>query len=312
MMTMPPDTTSGAVSADARGGVASGPLAAPGALPAQPPPAAPNASASWYDGIPTETLGWLQNKGVELANPKDALIRIADQYRSAERYIGVPADQLLRIPQPNASEADRRAFLTRLGVPSTAAEYDLSTVKFSDGTDLDADFVAVIQEAAAAANMSKDKIADFTTKLIRFDERRETSYRASNDLRIQEQKALMERNWGVNKDFNLLQAMAGARRLGITDEMVNALREEPRWGEYNTLEFFRRIGAATTEDTFVEGAQATGAPTTLPGAQAELNRLLADDAWGRRLTTGDVEARRQFEALTQQITGVNPAMEAAP
>ena len=118
---MPPDTTSGAVSADARGGVASGPLAAPGALPAQPPPAAPNASASWYDGIPTETLGWLQNKGVELANPKDALIRIADQYRSAERYIGVPADQLLRIPQPNASDADRRAFLTKLGVPATAA-----------------------------------------------------------------------------------------------------------------------------------------------------------------------------------------------
>jgi len=307
---MPPDTTSGAVSADARGGVASGPLAAPGALPAQPPPAAPNASASWYDGIPTETLGWLQNKGVELANPKDALIRIADQYRSAERYIGVPADQLLRIPQPNASEADRRAFLTRLGVPSTAAEYDLSTVKFADGTELAADFVTTLRDAFASANVAKDKAAAIAAAIVRFEEAKEANAVASNDLRLAEQRGLMERNWGVNKDFNLLTAMNGARRLGITDEQVNALRGT--LGEYQTMEMFRRIGAATSEDTFVEGSQATGAPTTLPGAQAELNRLMADDAWGRRLTAGDVEARRQFEALTQQITGVNPAMEAAP
>src|SRR6516164_5806317 len=310
MMTMPPDTTSGAVSADARGGVASGPLAAPGALPAQPPPAAPNASASWYDGVPTETLGWLQNKGVELANPKDALIRIADQYRSAERYIGVPADQLLRIPQPNASEADRRAFLTRLGVPSTAAEYDLSTVKFADGTELAADFVTTLRDAFASANVAKDKAAAIAAAIVRFEEAKEANAVASNDLRLAEQRGLMERNWGVNKDFNLLTAMNGARRLGITDEQVNALRGT--LGEYQTMEMFRRIGAATSEDNFVEGSQATGAPTTLPGAQAELNRLMADDALGRRLTAGDVEARRQFEALIQQITGVNPAMEAAP
>jgi hypothetical protein len=260
--------------------------------------------------VPNETLGWWQNKGLELGNPKDFALRLTEQYRAAERHIGVPPDQLLRIPQPNASEADRRAFYTRLGVPSTSAEYDLSSVKFADGTELADDFIHTLRDAFSAANVSKDKAASIASAIVRFEETKEANQAAATDLHLQEQRALMERNWGPNKDFNLLTAMNGARRLGITDQQVNALRDT--LGEYQTMEMFRRIGAATTEDTFVEGSQATGAPTTLPAAEAELARLQQDDAWVKRLLGGEVEARRQFEALTQQITGVNPVLEMRP
>ena len=307
---MPPDTVSGAVSADARGGIASGPSALSVAAPGGAAPAAPSASTTWYDGVPTETLGWWQNKGLELASPKEFALRLTEQYRAAERHIGAPPDQLLRIPQANASEADRRAFYTRLGVPATAAEYDLSTVKFTDGTELAADFVNTLRDAFAGANVSKDKAASIAQAIIRYEENIEAAGATTNQARIDAERARLEVNWGPNKDFNLLTAMNGARRLGITDEQVNALRST--LGEYQTMEMFRRIGAATTEDTFVEGAQATGAPTTLPGAQAEMARLQQDDAWVKRLLGGDVEARRQFEGLTQQITGVNPALEARP
>jgi len=74
---------------------------------------------------------------------------------------------------------------------------------------------------------------------------------------------------------------------------------------------FRRIGAATTEDSFHEGSQATGT-VTLQGAQAEMARLQGDTAFVTRYLAGDVEARRIMDALHQQITGVNPALEPTP
>jgi hypothetical protein len=305
---MPPDTTSGAVSADAAGGRATGPLAAPGGTPPVPA-AAPSASATWYDGVPTETLGWWQNKGLDLANPKDFALRLTEQYRAAERHIGVPPDQLLRIPQPTASEADKRAFLTRLGVPSTAAEYDLSTVKFTDGTELAPEFATTLRDAFAAGNVAKDKASAIAAAIVRYEEAKETTAAAETAARIAAQRALMERNWGPNKDFNMLQSQVGARRLGITDEQLQALREDPRWGEYATLELFRKIGASSEEHTFVDGAQATGAPTTRPGAEARLKERMADDAWGRRVTAGDTEAVREYLELTQLVAGVNEAME---
>jgi hypothetical protein len=307
---MPPDTVSGAVSADARGGIPTGSLAAPGGTPPAPPPA-PNASATWHDGVDAQTLGWWQNKGLDYANPKDFALALTEQYRAAERHIGTPPDQLLRIPQPNTAnyEADRRTFNTRLGIPATAAEYDLSTVKFSDGTDLDATFASSLSEAFAAGNVAKDKAATIASAIIRYEEGREAAARASDDLRLAQERGLLERNWGTNKDFNLLTAMNGARRLGISDEQVNSLRDV--LGEYQTMEMFRRIGAATSEDDFKEGSQSTGI-VTMQGAQAEMARLQGDEAFVKRYLAGDVDARRTMDALHQQITGVNPALELAP
>jgi hypothetical protein len=260
--------------------------------------------------VPAETLGWWQNKGLELTTPKDFALKLTEQYRAAEKHIGVPPEQLLRLPQPNASEADRRTFWQKLGVPEKASDYDLSTVKFSDGTELDASFAETMRAAFAGANVAKDKATEIAKAIIRFEENRESAALASQELRLSAERAKMETQWGPNKDFNLLTAMNGARRLGITDEQVNALRST--LGEYQTMEMFRRIGAATTEDTFVEGSQATGAPTTVSGAEAELSRLQQDDAWVKRFLAGEVESRRQFEQLTQQITGVNPALEMRP
>jgi hypothetical protein len=260
--------------------------------------------------VPNETLGWWQNKGLELGNPKEFALHLTEQYRAAERHIGVPPDQLLRLPQANASEADRKAFWQKLGVPAEARDYDFSAVRFADGTELNQVFADGMRSAFAQANVSKDKAASIMNAIVKFEEGKEAAEAATFAANLEAERAKLNVNWGSNKDFNLLTAMNGARRLGITDEQVNALRST--LGEYQTMEMFRRIGAATTEDTFVEGSQATGAPTTLAAAEAEMARLQQDDAWVKRLLAGEVEARRQFEGLTQQITGVNPALEPRP
>src|SRR5262249_45694880 len=110
-------------------------------------------------------------------------------------------------------------------------------------------------------------------------------------------------DWGTNFDFNHLKAMEGARRLGITPDAIKAL--EKVIGYTEVMNAMRKIGAGTSEDTFVErGTTTNGVPTTAAGAQARLNELMADSAWGKRLPSGDAAANAEFQALTRMITPV--------
>ena len=60
------------------------------------------------------------------------------------------------------------------------------------------------------------------------------------------------------------------------------------------MEGMRRIGVGTSEDNFVErGTGSNGSPTTREGAAARKAELMADPAWGKRYTSGDVPARQE-------------------
>jgi hypothetical protein len=99
--------------------------------------------------------------------------------------------------------------------------------------------------------------------------------------------------------------MEGARRLGITPEAVKAM--ESQIGYRSVMETMRKIGAGTSEDTFVEGGgnkPGGGSPTTREGAVSRLNELMQDPAWGKRLTAGDVQATTEWRSLLQMIDGV--------
>src|SRR5258708_6406048 len=113
------------------------------APPAGTPPAGtpPASDKPWHDGLAAEDVGYFQNRGWDKVDAKTAAINAAKAHREAEKLIGAPADKIIRLPNdPNDAEAWRQVRL-RLGAPKDAKEYDFSTVKFADGTDLDEPFV---------------------------------------------------------------------------------------------------------------------------------------------------------------------------
>jgi hypothetical protein len=69
-----------------------------------------------------------------------------------------------------------------------------------------------------------------------------------------------------------------------------------------TMEFWRKIGAGTTEDTFVDTRNG-GNPTTRTGAVARLEELKSDKDWSSRLLRGDAATKREFDNLMQMIHG---------
>lgn len=275
--------------------------APPGAPPpAAPPPAAPPPTA-WHTGVAPEVLGFWQNKGLPLDDAKSFGVKLTELYQNAEKFIGAPPDQLIKVPKADAKPEDFRAYYERLGAPKEAKDYDLTAV--TDPVIADS-LRAIMHERGVA----KDAASAIATSVAKALETKTTTQTTLDAGKLAEEKLALEKNWG-GKDsstyqYNHLQAVEGARRLGITPEAVKAL--ESQIGYAGVMDAMRKIGAVRREDIFVQTPGGGGAPgqvTTREGAMARKSELMADKAWGARFTAGDVTARREYDQLNQMING---------
>jgi len=129
-----------------------------------------------------------------------------------------------------------------------------------------------------------------------------TSDGTLNAAKLAEEKTKLAANWKNNYDFNHLKAMEGARRAGISPEAVKAL--EGQIGYAAVMEHFRKIGANTSEDSFIErGTTGGGTPTTREGAVARKSELMADKAWAGRYLAGGAAEKNEMSALNSMIDG---------
>lgn len=251
---------------------------------------------AWHVGVEAETLGFWQNKGYKVDDPKALASELTKQYRQLESHLGAPPDQLLRMPKADAKPEELRAFRERLGAPKEAKEYDVSAVK-------DETIAESLRAAAHATGLPKDAAASMASAVAKALESKTAAEAAINTGKLAEEKATLARNWGTKYDFNHLKAMEGAARLGITPEAVKAL--EGQIGYAAVMEAMRKIGSATSEDTFVErgAGGAAGPPTTREGAMSRKAELMGDPAWCKRYTSGDVTARQEMSGLNMMIDG---------
>lgn len=258
----------------------------------------------WHAGIEPETLGFWQNKGYKIDDPKALAAELTKQYRAAEQHIGAPPDQILRLPKADARPEDVKAFWARLGA-ADAKDYDFSGVKLN-GQPLDEAFATTLRESMARNFVPKDRAAALAADVAKHMESADTANLTVYNAKLAEEKATLAKNWGTNFDFNHLKAMEGARKLGITPEGVKAL--EGQIGYAAVMEAMRKIGSGTSEDVFVEGNRGPGGnPTTREGAMARKAELMADTAWCARYTKGGVAERQEMDGLNMMIDGERAA-----
>jgi hypothetical protein len=231
-------------------------------------------------------------------------IEVTKQYREAERHIGAPPQELLRIPKPTAAATDVKAFWERLGVPKAATEYDLASVKFN-GADLEQGFADTMRQALLDNFIPKERAAPIVGAVVKWLEGQETAETAAQEAKWAAETARLDASWGTNKSKNMLDADQGAQRLGVKPEEVKAMADVI--GRDRVAELFRRIGAGTKEDTFHPGTQGNGGqPATREAAASRLDELQKDRAWVDRLLKGDARAREEFHSLQIQATGWVP------
>src|SRR5260370_34626008 len=252
----------------------------------------------WHQGVEAETLGFWQHKGLDLSDPKVFATKITEQYRNAEKHLGVPADRLLQLPSKKADgnydESEWKAIHQRLGVPKDVKEYDFTGIKFTDGTELDEQFTTAMRSELHNANVAKDKAPAIVKAVIKY---LDDADKAEATIRESEKKNQIEKvlkDWGAHRQENELLSLQALKRLEISQPEYDKLAGVI--GYDRAAEIFRKIGSGFKEAPYVDG-QTPGAPTTAASAQARLAELENDPGWRAKLVKHDTATWREFRAL---------------
>lgn len=267
------------------------------------------ASGPWYgDKIDNVTVGFWQNKGIDVNDPIAVASKLTEFYRNSERFVGAPPEEMIRIPKANAAESDIKAYWQRIGVPAEAKDYDLSAVKFTDGSELDSGFADMFRAAAHQARVPKEQAAGLMNALIKHMEANDAAELAAKTAHINEQKALLDKNWGTNKTYNMAVAQRTLQTLGeatgLTPEQTqqawDALSTVGGIGSSFAMEMLRTIGARMGEAPFISAQPGQGGNNQIMSAsqaQAEIAALKQDKGFYDKLMKKDAEAHRRWNDL---------------
>lgn len=272
--------------------------------PTTPTPPAP----AWHQGVGDETLGFWQNKGYDVSDPKALATKLTEQYRAAEKHIGAPPDQILRLPKPDATAEEKAAFRQKLGAPAKAEEYDFSTVKDAAGQPLAQPLADALRASFLTHGIAKDTAPAVALDVVKALDSVKKTQSTVTDATLAEERGKLEKNWGGKESstwrFNMLQAKEGAERLGLDPNATSTL--ETMLGYSTLMDALRKIGNARREDVFLDnpaGGGGSGTVTTRAGAVSRKAELFADKAWVTRLNAGDAEAKTEWKRLNQMIDG---------
>lgn len=257
--------------------------------------------ASWFAGLDEETRGYLQNKGLTSKTPTEAVAAVAKFHREAERMIGAPANELVRLPK-EANSPEWANVYKRLGALNAAEDYKFEGLKRSGDKPLEDSLVDTLRKAAFGAHLSNDAAATMAREVVTHLDAIESGRVADETAKLGQEKKLLKDNWGVNEAANMVVARAAAGALGVSPEAVASL--EKTIGYSKVMEMFRQIGTKIGEDRFVNsgGSSGTGNIMTKDQATAEKTALKNDAAFVKRYLNGGVEEKRKMEALDRIIS----------
>lgn len=266
------------------------------------PPAAPPA-APWYNGADAELVGHIQTKGWHELTPDKAALAAIAAHREAERFIGVPADRVLKLPAGPEDADGWRAVHNKLGVPEKPDGYDFSTLKGEDGQPLlDETETAFLRETAHRLNIPASTAVQLAQSFLKRDAETFSAEAADKTAKLAEEHKTLDASWGQNKEANLFLAKKGAEKLGLTPDNVDAL--EGIVGYAKVMEALRQVGELSGEARFISNASGfNNGIMTREQAIARKSELMADSSWAQRYLAGSSAEVREMTSLLTIITG---------
>lgn len=253
--------------------------------------------APWYSGADADVVAHLQNRGWDKVDAKTAALSAAKAHSHVEKMVGVPDAEILRLPKNPSDENGWKAVYSKLGKPAEPKEYDFTTVKFADGSDLDEGFADFLRNTAYNSHLSKEAATRLASELVKHMDQIEASESASTQATVQAAQRKLRDDWGNNFENNLFIARKGAEVLGVDPETVQSLEKVA--GYDKVMELFRKVGVLNKEDAYIRGSNPTGGGfMTKAQAQGRIAELKADPAWQKRYFEGGSIERREMDGLT--------------
>ena len=236
-----------------------------------------------FEGLSEENKSFVANKGFKSYDD------VVTSYINLEKYQGVPADKLIRLPDENNAD-EVNAFYNKLGRPEKAEDYKF---EIADGQD-DSIAKAIAPELFKAGLSQKQAAAIYKTleaaKIEQTKAAEAAAVKAEEDLKSE---------WGANYDNNLKAAQQAAKIAGVTAEQIEALQKAT---DYKTvMNMFKNLASKFGEDALRGAGDNKQTRFTLTPQQAreKIEQLKTNKDWVQKISSGDKAALQEYDELTK-------------
>lgn len=259
------------------------PAAAPEAQTTAAP--APAANANWFDGFGDDLKGYVQNKGW-----KDPAA-VVDSYRNAEKLLGVPADQVLKLPKSDAPPEAWNDMWAKLGRPEDPSGYGFKAPEGGDPS-----FSEWAGKTFHELGMPKAMAEQLAAKYDEFGAAMQQQAQEAQAAKVESEAAALKLKWGAAHDQNTRMAAQAAQNMGLDADTIDAL--ESSMGFAKVMELFHNLGSKMGESDFVSNGSNAGFGALSPeAARSKIAELKADKEWTNRYLSGDRAAREEMSKL---------------
>jgi hypothetical protein len=222
--------------------------------------------SKWYSSFDPETQGWMQNRGLVGEELTPELFSKAVQgHRNAEKIIGVPADQIIRLPKEGDVEGYRSA-MAKLGMPAKPDEYKLPVPEGADP-----EFSKKAANWFHEAGLTQRQAEAVSGKWNEFVTQFQQESTQQSEQQIEQDVQTLRKEWGAAHDQNIQIARNAVKAFGMDAEVLGKL--EAAMGYKGLMEFMHNLGNKVGEDKFVTGESALKTPAS---AQQSLKELGLD------------------------------------
>jgi hypothetical protein len=256
---------------------------------------------AWFDEFEPDVKGHIQNKGWDKLEPAAAAKAAIEAHRGAEKLIGGPAEQMVRLPKDAADTDGWNAVWRRLGKPEDANAYNF-------GEGVDEELSGTMREAAFANHLTPDAAKGVFDAFVAHEKVR--SEKTANDEAITArlEADLLQRNWGPEGSpqyqANLDVTQRAAQRLGFSADTIQKWAKEK--GGASVMEDVRKMGMAMGEARFIGGQGSTqGGIMSTDQASSKIAELKNDSAWVQRWLKNGSEGPEGRE-LADLVRRANP------
>lgn len=249
----------------------------------------------WNTSVTDESVrNWVVAKGF-----KD-VSALAQSSLNQEKLLGVPADQIVKLPKDDTPEA-WNAVYDRMGRPKEAKDYGLP-VPEGDKGEFASTASQWFHEAGLSARQARavaEKWNEYTTGLSK-------TQQEANIARDNAEGQKLKADWGGEYDNNVKLVDTAATSFGMTQEQLVALKQA--MGPAAAMKFMQSIGSKLgVEGDFVVGEGRANTANTPETATARIAALKKDKGFIARFAAGDVDARSEIARL-HKIAYPNDAM----
>lgn len=244
-----------------------------GSPPSVPPPAA----KSFADTLPEDIRAEAAFKDI-----KD-LDGLARGFHGQAKLLGVPKDQLLKLPGPDADEKALAEVYTRLGRPESAEKYVLKPAEGQQFTETDKAFHAAILPAVHAAGLNQRQLDVITGAWNQYAAKVVEGETARTAAGIEAASAALKADWGAAFPQRLERASMAldhfAGEAKIDRKALGAELERDALGNRPALaKLLDHLGSQLEEDGVLKGRAAGAADLTGPTEAKQQIAALASDA----------------------------------